>query len=83
MIGLLNVLALDVRRRQGMSKDIQDNLSDIMTLPEVAKLLRISERNLGDMCKAKTIPSYKLGNLWRFNRRDLDEFIEQRKTVSY
>ena len=83
MIGLLNVLVLDVRRRQGMSKDIQDNLSDIMTLPEVAKLLRISERNLGDMCKAKTIPSYKLGNLWRFNRRDLDEFIEQRKTVSY
>jgi len=66
-----------------MSKDIQDNLSDIMTPPEVAKLLRISERNLGDMCKAKTIPSYKLGNLWRFNRKDLDEFIEQRKTVSY
>ena len=83
MIGLLNVLVLDVRRRQGMSKDIQDNLSDIMTLPEVAKLLCISERNLGEMCKAKTIQSYKLGNLWRFNRRDLDEFIEQRKTVSY
>jgi len=66
-----------------MSKDIQDNLSDIMTPPEVAKLLRISERKLYDMCKAKTIPSYQLGRLWRFNRRDLDEFIEQRKTVSY
>ena len=66
-----------------MSKDIQDNLSDIMLPKEVAKLLRISERNLNEMCKAKTIPSYKLGKMWRFNRRDLDEFIEQRKTVSY
>ena len=66
-----------------MNKNIQDNLSDIMTPPEVAKLLRISERKLNEMWKAKTIPSYKIGYLWRFNRKDLDEYIEQRKTVSY
>ena len=66
-----------------MNKNIQDNLSDIMTPPEVAKLLRISERKLNEMCKAKTIPSYKIGYLWSFNRKDLDEYIEQRKTVSY
>ena len=65
-----------------MSKDIQDNLSDLIDIPQAAELLLVSERTLYGWCKDKTIPSFKIGNMWRFSRKHLDTFIEQRKTVS-
>lgn len=66
-----------------MNKNIQDNLSDLIDIPQAAELLLVSERTLYGWCKDKTIPSFKIGNMWRFSRKDLDTFIEQRKTVSY
>ena len=55
-----------------MSKDIQDNLSDLIDIPQAAELLLVSERTLYGWCKDKTIPSFKIGNMWRFSRKDLD-----------
>ncbi|MEW5768127.1 MAG: helix-turn-helix domain-containing protein [bacterium] len=50
-------------------------LNPIMTVREVAKYLRVHEMSIYRMCKKRAIPSYKVGNSWRFNREKIDEWL--------
>ncbi len=44
--------------------------SDLMTIPEVATLLRLSERTVYDMCRGGKIPGVaKVGGQWRIQRK--------------
>jgi putative molybdopterin biosynthesis protein len=52
-----------------------------MTVPEVAKLLRMSRQTIYNMVKAGDIPHFRVGNKVRFNRADLDALM-QTKTVT-
>lgn len=52
-----------------------------MTVPEVAKLLRMSRQTIYNMVKAGDIPHFRIGNKVRFNRADLDALM-QTKTVT-
>jgi len=51
----------------------------LMTLPEVADYLQIAERTVYQWAQSGKIPSFKIGNVWRFQRADIDEWIEERK----
>jgi excisionase family DNA binding protein len=46
---------------------------------DAAGYLAISERKLWAMSKAKTIPVVRLGRAVRYDRQDLDAFIQQAK----
>jgi len=48
---------------------------DIMTLPEVATLLKVAERTLYTMAQNGEIPCFKVRGQWRFRRTDLDKWI--------
>ena len=48
---------------------------DIMTLPEVAALLKVAERTLYTMAQNGEIPCFKVRGQWRFRRTDLDKWI--------
>ena len=50
-----------------------------MTLQEVAEYLQIKERTIYDWAQKGQIPAFKLGNVWRFKREDIDLWIEERK----
>ena len=39
---------------------------DILTIEEVAKYLRVSERTVYDWAQKGEIPSGKIGTVWRF-----------------
>jgi excisionase family DNA binding protein len=54
-----------------------DPPSDVLTLVEAAKYLKISERSLWELAKAKKLPAVQLGSLWRFTRKSLDEWFQQ------
>lgn len=56
-------------------------LEQSLTVPEVAKLLRMSRQTIYNMVKAGNIPHFKVGNKVRFNRADLDALM-QTKTVT-
>ena len=56
-------------------------LEQSLTVPEVAKLLRMSRQTIYNMVKAGSIPHFKVGNKVRFNRADLDALM-QTKTVT-
>ncbi len=51
----------------------------LMTLADVAVYLQIAERTVYQWAQRGQIPSFKLGNVWRFKRTDLENWIEHRK----
>jgi len=54
----------------------------LLTLQDVADFLQIKERTIYDWVKKGKIPGFKLGNVWRFKREDIDCWIEERKQDS-
>ena len=56
-------------------------LEQSLTVPEVAKMLRMSRQTIYNRVKAGDIPHFRIGNKVRFNRADLDALM-QTKTVT-
>lgn len=55
---------------------------EILTLPEVAQLLKVAEKTVYSMAQKGQLPAFKVGGQWRFKRVDIDLWIEQRKAAS-
>ena len=55
---------------------------DILTIDEVAKYLRVSERTVYDWAQKGEIPSGKLGTVWRFKKTELERWVNERLSVS-
>ena len=51
--------------------------SDIMTLEEVAKYLRLKPQTIYTWAQEKKIPGAKLGKEWRFKKSIIDEWYLQ------
>lgn len=55
---------------------------EILTLPEVAQLLKVAEKTVYTMAQKGQFPAFKVGGRWRFKRADLDQWIEDQKAAS-
>ena len=51
----------------------------LMTLQDVAEYLQVKERTIYQWAQKGDIPAFKLGNVWRFKRQDIDLWIDERK----
>jgi len=49
---------------------------EILTLPEVAQLLKVAEKTAYTMAQKGELPAFKVGGQWRFRRTDLDAWID-------
>jgi len=58
------------------------NENEIMTIEEVARLLRVSERTVYDWAQKGTIPAGKLGASWRFKRSQVEKWVDDRLSGS-
>ena len=47
----------------------------VMTLAEVARYLRINRSTVYRMARDGTLPSWKLGNVWRFKKEAIERWI--------
>jgi len=54
---------------------------EILTLPEVAVLLKVAEKTVYTMAQRAEIPAFKVRGQWRFKRVDLDRWIEAQKSI--
>jgi len=54
---------------------------EILTLPEVAGLLKVAEKTVYTMAQRAEIPAFKVRGQWRFKRVDLDRWIEAQKVA--
>jgi len=55
---------------------------DILTIDEVAKYLRVSERTVYDWAQKGEIPSGKIGTVWRFKKIDLEKWVNERLSTN-
>ncbi len=47
----------------------------VLTLREVASLLKVSEKSIYRRAQRGEIPAFKVGGTWRFRHRDIDSWI--------
>lgn len=57
---------------QRLSRGGLFKVSTIMTLEEVASYLRVHPSTVYRMAKTHSIPAFKIGSDWRFNRESID-----------
>lgn len=48
---------------------------EILTVPEVAVLLKVAEKTVYTMAQRAEIPCFKVRGQWRFRRQDIDGWI--------
>ncbi len=51
---------------------------EILTIPEVAELLKIAQKTVYVLAQRRQLPAFKVGGQWRFSRTAIDEWIESR-----
>ena len=54
---------------------------DILTVREVAELLRVAEKTVYTMARKSEIPAFKVRGQWRFRRRDIDGWIDRQQSA--
>jgi PTS system nitrogen regulatory IIA component len=55
---------------------------DILTIDEVAKYLRVSERTVYDWAQKGEIPSGKIKTVWRFKKSEIEKWVNDRLSVT-
>ena len=51
----------------------------ILTLPEVAVMLKVAARTVYTMARNGQIPAIKVRGQWRFKHDDMDRWIDEQK----
>ncbi len=51
---------------------------DILTIKEVAKYLRVSDRTVYDWAQKGMIPAGKIGTAWRFKRTEIEKWMNEK-----
>jgi excisionase family DNA binding protein len=71
-----NVDQLDFMERGGGrgSKRATELIGPVLTLAEVADILRVHPSTIYRLVKRKEIPAFKVGSDWRFDIKALDEW---------
>lgn len=54
---------------------------EILTLPEVAQLLKVAQKTVYTMAQKGELPAFKVRGQWRFKRDDMEAWIEQQKAA--
>lgn len=54
---------------------------EILTLPEVAQLLKVAQKTVYTMAQKGELPAFKVRGQWRFKRIDMETWIEQQKAA--
>jgi len=54
----------------------------LLTLHEVADLLKVAEKTVYTMAQRRELPAFKVRGQWRFKQTDLDLWIEERKAAA-
>lgn len=52
---------------------------EILTLKEVARLLKVADKTVYTMAQKKELPAFKVRGQWRFRRGDIDRWINEQQ----
>ena len=57
-------------------------METILTLKEVAKLLKVNRITIYRLLRNRSIPAFKLGKEWRFTQESVDEWMKKRSVLA-
>ncbi|MCM8789979.1 MAG: helix-turn-helix domain-containing protein [Candidatus Omnitrophica bacterium] len=52
---------------------------DFYTAEEVAKILRLHPYTVRRLCREKKVPAFKFGGQWRFNKEEIQKWMNKGK----
>ncbi len=55
--------------------------TDILTVKEVSEYLKLTEKTAYRLAAEGKIPGFKVGGSWRFDKADINKWIEEQKAV--
>lgn len=55
----------------------------IMTLQEVAELLRVHQSTVHHLVRAGKIPAFTVGRIWRFRRSEVERWIDKQHPYDF
>ena len=55
--------------------------TQIMTIKEVSEYLKLAEKTAYRLASQGKMPAFKIGGSWRFDKADIDKWIEEQKAV--
>ncbi|MHA1251802.1 MAG: methylation-associated defense system helix-turn-helix domain-containing protein MAD1 [Candidatus Helarchaeota archaeon] len=53
--------------------------NEILTIKEVANYLKVNERTIYRMVNNNELPAFKVRDVWRFKKEDIERWIEKNK----
>jgi PTS system nitrogen regulatory IIA component len=53
----------------------------LLSVEQVADYLQLNRSTVYDWAQKGKIPAIKLGQIWRFRRREIDRWLEAHKTI--
>lgn len=62
-----------------MSEDDANNPDEALDAKDVARLLKVSYRTVLRLAERGELPYFRVGDLWRFERKDIEDFIQRNK----
>jgi excisionase family DNA binding protein len=51
---------------------------ELLTIPEVAELLKVAEKTVYALAQRRELPGFKVGGQWRFSRAAINDWIDSR-----
>ena len=57
-------------------------MNEIMTIKQVAEYLKVSPRSIYKLVKDGAIPTFKIMNMWRFERTKIDLWINGKNGIN-
>lgn len=50
--------------------------TEFLTIPEVAKLLRVGQKTAYTLAREGKLPAIRVGNQWRCSKKSLEQWVE-------
>jgi len=57
-------------------------MNEIMTIKQVAEYLKVSPRSIYKLVKDGAIPTFRIMNMWRFERCKIDQWINEKNGIN-
>lgn len=72
----MNILEYFTSIRPDYKWEHMSEKHDILTVEEVARYLKVTERHVYKLLSDRRIPAFKVGGAWRFKRAQLENWIQ-------
>ncbi len=56
--------------------------SEVLTTADVARILRLSIKTVGEMMRSGQLPAMRIGGVWRMRREALEEWMKTREQAA-